>query len=195
MAARGFDGSASVAAHQIAIQLWLLCSFACDALAAASQTLVADAMGRNDQYCIRNVTWTVLSYSIILGLGLSLLLGIGTYSDTLVTLFTTDESIQSELAPILSLIILAQPLNALVFAADGILQGASEFAYQAKTMWISVAAAVLSFIALQLSNGDLYSNHDTLIHVWESMLILQAMRGITSYLKVVDTNGPINLLK
>eukprot|EP00957_Ditylum_brightwellii_P073781 5606814-Ditylum_brightwellii.AAC.1 len=31
--------SASLAAHQIALQLWILCSFVCDALAAASQAL------------------------------------------------------------------------------------------------------------------------------------------------------------
>ncbi len=54
MAARsgGMDSSetasASIAAHQIALQLWLLCSFVCDALAAASQALVADRLGRED---------------------------------------------------------------------------------------------------------------------------------------------------
>ena len=53
MAARSGDGTgseaaASIAAHQIALQLWLLCSFVCDALAAASQALVADRIGRED---------------------------------------------------------------------------------------------------------------------------------------------------
>ena len=52
MATRSGDesdsASASIAAHQIALQLWLLCSFVCDALAAASQALVADRLGRND---------------------------------------------------------------------------------------------------------------------------------------------------
>ena len=53
MATRSGDGTKStsansIAAHQIALQLWLLCSFVCDALAAASQALVADRLGRND---------------------------------------------------------------------------------------------------------------------------------------------------
>ena len=48
MAARSEGGAASVAAHQIAIQLWMLCSFVADALAAASQGLVADGIGRDD---------------------------------------------------------------------------------------------------------------------------------------------------
>ena len=52
MATRGGGGSeaasASIAAHQIALQLWLLCSFVCDALAAASQALVADRIGQGN---------------------------------------------------------------------------------------------------------------------------------------------------
>lgn len=195
MAARGLDGSASVAAHQIAIQLWLLCSFACDALAAASQTLVADAIGRNDQKGVQDVSWTVFSYSLALGLLLSISLGVGTSTGFLLNLFTSDKNTQADLAPILYLIILAQPLNSLVFAADGVLQGASEFTYQAKTMWISVTTAALCFIGLQFGSEDIYSNTDTLINVWKSMLVLQCMRGLTSYIKIIDIEGPIKLLK
>ena len=43
--------ASSIAVHQIALLLWLLCSFVCDALhvvAAASQALVADSIGRED---------------------------------------------------------------------------------------------------------------------------------------------------
>ena len=194
MAARGYDGAASVAAHQIAIQLWLLCSFACDALAAASQTLIADAIGRKDSISVRNISGIVFSYSLVLGLILSAFLGVGTASGALLDLFTTDKSIQSELNPILFLIIIAQPLNSLVFAADGVLQGASEFAYQAKTMWISVASAVLCFIYLQNGFGGTIQGGDTLIHVWDSLLVLQFVRGLTSYVKLIDEEGPIRLL-
>jgi Na+-driven multidrug efflux pump len=53
IAARSGDGIGSeaasiIAAHQSALQLWLLCSFVCDALAVASQALVADIIGRED---------------------------------------------------------------------------------------------------------------------------------------------------
>jgi hypothetical protein len=43
------SAAASVAARQIAIQLWLFCNFICDALEAAAQCLVADALGRESQ--------------------------------------------------------------------------------------------------------------------------------------------------
>ena len=79
MAARSEGGAASVAAHQIAIQLWMLCSFVADALAAASQGLVA-GIGRDDRDAVRDVSTTVFAYSLILGFALSFGLWIGTCS-------------------------------------------------------------------------------------------------------------------
>lgn len=194
--ARGSEGSDGVAAHQIAIQLWLLCSFVCDALAAASQALVADKIGQKDAVGVRNICQIVFGYSVILGLALAVFLGVGTSSGILLGFFTSDPSIQAELRSIMPLIIVAQPLNSLVFAADGILQGASEFAYQAKTMWISVAGAVLCYIANHTQYfGGLLDSSSTLVNVWISILVLQSLRGFTSYLKVVDDSGPIRLTK
>ena len=199
MAARGYSdesSASSVAAHQIAIQLWLLCSFACDALAAASQTLVADSLGKDDEVATRKISGTVFTYSLSLGILLSIALVGGTMSGALLDAFTNDPSIQAALQPILYLIILAQPINSLVFAADGVLQGASEFTYQAKTMWISVGIATLSFFTFQYNNisqMQILFGSNTLEHVWESMIVLQLCRGITSYIKIRDKRGPIKL--
>ena len=69
--------SASIAAHQIALQLWLLCSFVCDALAAASQALVADAIGRKDSRDTIDISYTIFAYSFALGGILAGVLSIG----------------------------------------------------------------------------------------------------------------------
>jgi MATE family multidrug resistance protein len=191
MAARSEFGAASVAAHQIAIQLWMLCSFVADALAAASQGLVADGIGRDDHEAVRDVSLTVFAYSLILGLALSLGLWIGDSTTFLLDFFTNDEATQAILSKILALIILAQPLNSIVFAADGVLQGASEFAYQAKAMALSGATAWISFIVLQ----EVYGTTETLLHVWIALIVLQFMRGITSFVKIVEKDGPIDLLE
>jgi Na+-driven multidrug efflux pump len=193
-AARGgedFPGGAasSIAAHQIAIQLWILCSFTADALAAASQGLVADSLGRKDPDDVRDITNTVFLYSGGLGLLLAGMLQLGYSTEFLLGIFTSDPGTQVALSSILSLIVIAQPLNSLVFAADGILQGASEFAYQAKSMLVSGATAAIVFLTLQET-----SSSDTLIHVWIGLITLQLMRGITSLVKIVDKEGPINLL-
>jgi putative MATE family efflux protein len=195
MAARGGEGmevgvAAAVAAHQIAIQLWLLCRFFCDSLAAASQGLVADALGRKDSERVRDISQTVLAYGFSLGVILSLLLQVGNSSGFLVGFFTRDPGVRSALDEILPLIILAQPLNALVFAADGVLQGASEFPFQAKSMALSGLTGVSTFLALEVGMPDV----DALVHVWSALVALQVIRGLTSWWKLVERDGSINLL-
>jgi putative MATE family efflux protein len=195
MAARGGDtmadgAAASVAAHQIGIQLWLLCSFFCDSLAAASQGLVADALGRKDPDLVRDISRTVFTYSLALGVFLAALLQVGESTNWLLDLFTQDADTRMALSAILPLIVLAQPLNALVFAADGVLQGAAEFPFQATSMALSGATAVGTFFVLEAGR----ENVDMLVHIWTALIALQFMRGLTSLWKIVDSNGPINLL-
>lgn len=186
--------SASIAAHQIALQLWLLCSFVCDALAAASQALVADAVGRENQSDVRAVSKTIFAYSLGLGLLLASALVIGDLSGFLLNCFTTDDATQAALRPLLNVLILAQPLNAFVFTADGVLQGASAFSYQAKSMVLSASVAIGSFFTLQYFDGTDVAASTTLIHVWYSLVILQLMRGITSIWKLLQVDGPVDLL-
>lgn len=184
------SASASIAAHQIALQIWLLCSFICDALAAASQALVADGMGKNDQNGVRIVSRKIFTYSLLLGIVLVGCLELGDISGILLNFFTTDEATQSALKPLLSILIFAQPLNSFVFAADGVIQGASEFEFQAKTMILSASVAITSFFVFH------YFGHkpDSLNYIWYSLVILQLMRGITSLNKLIDDAGPIDLL-
>lgn len=189
--------SASVAAHQVALQLWLLCSFLCDALATASQALVADGLGRDDRRAVRDISQTVFNWSLALGLALSGILWIGTASGFLTDFFTSDEGTRIELGKLLTIVILAQPLNSFVFAADGVLQGAEEFTYQAKAMALSVASAFGLFVFLQYTTFAqdiiLGGESDALLNVWYGLIMLQFMRGLTSLIKIVDRDGPIAL--
>jgi len=191
-AARAPAGTAesSISAHQIAFQLWMLCSYTSDALAAASQALVADAIGRDDLDDVQTVSRTVFVYSSVLGILLGTLLYVGFETNFLFDFFTNDEGTQLELLAISSLLVLSQPLNSLVFAADGVLQGAAEFPYQAKTMALSAVVAVGAFMIFQ----SIDPSTEELIHVWDAIIILQAMRGITSAFKICDKNGPIRIL-
>ncbi|KAI2488751.1 MatE-like protein [Fragilaria crotonensis] len=132
---------------------------------------------------------TVFLYSLILGGILSTGLWVGYSTHFLVEFFTQDVPTQIKLQEILIIVILAQPLNALVFAADGVLQGASEFPFQAKAMAVSASAALAFYVAIQH-----VVNTDTLVHVWMALIVLQVMRGLTSLIKLVDKDGPINLL-
>jgi Na+-driven multidrug efflux pump len=180
--------AASIAAHQIALQLWLLCSFVCDALAAASQALVSDAIGRNDPDGVRKVCSIVFLYSVGLGIVLGLFLLLGNLSGFLLSFFTNDIPTQEALKPILYIVTASQPLNAYVFAADGVLQGASLFTYEAKSMLLSTSVAAGCFVILE------HFGSDTLSHVWYGLVLLMFMRGLTATWKMIDVKGPINLL-
>ena len=64
-------------------------------------------------------------------------------------------------------------------------------------MALSVFAAVSTFVILEydyLGFGSNSQGSDTLLHVWEALIVLQLARGLTSLLKVVQREGPINLL-
>ena len=193
LAARNGEAAAasSLGAHQIGIQLWLLCSFISDALAAASQGLVADALGRNSKADARDIAKTVFGYSLGLGLTLGSALYIGTASNFLLDFFTQDASTQQELARILPLIIFSQPLNSYVFATDGVIEGASEFTFQAQSMALSVGVTSGVFLTLQTMG---YSDGDTLVQVWTSLIVLQLMRGVTASWKIAQQDGPIEIL-
>ena len=138
---------------------------------------------------------TVFIYSFVLGLALAGALAVGDSTGFLLKMFTTDIPTQEALKPLLVLLIVAQPLNSFVFAADGVLQGASVFAYQAKSMVLSVLVAFVCFFCLgyfgkQQQGTD---SESTLIYVWYSLLVLQLMRGLTSLWKLAETTGPIDL--
>jgi len=184
--------SASIAAHQIALQLWLLCSFVCDALAAASQALIADGLGREDSGGVRSISKTIFMYGLGLGVFLAGALAVGDATGFLLHLFTEDVQTQEALRPLLTIIIVAQPLNAFVFAADGVLQGASVFSYQAKSMVLSVSIGIGSFFGLQYFDGAVETSN-SLVHVWYALVTLQLMRGLTSLWKLADVEGPIDL--
>jgi Na+-driven multidrug efflux pump len=144
-----------------------------------------------------DVSKTIFCYSLYLGLCLAGLLQLGSYTNWLLDLFTQDPATRGALREILPLIVLAQPLNALVFAADGVLQGAAEFPFQARAMILSGLTAIGTFIALEHMMGPTTSTAattGTLVHVWWALIALQLMRGFTSFWKLVDAKGPINLL-
>ena len=80
---------------------------------------------------------------------------------------------------------------------DGVLQGAGEFTYQAKSMVVSVFCAFIMFAIIEYTSFGQEvltgNDNDTLVHVWYALITLQTMRGITSLIKVVDKTGPIDL--
>lgn len=142
------QGDEVVAAHQVAVQLWIFLALVVDALAIAAQALVglhlADARGLAVAYSRRILRWGIVA-------GLSLMGVMAAGSRVLPDLFTNDSQVVAEVGSVYVFIVVMQPLNAIVFVWDGIAIGASSFTYLAASTVASAlaTAAVLAVVQLQ----------------------------------------------
>ena len=160
-------GDASIAAHQIAFQLWLFLALALDAVAIAGQVLVGRALGAGDSdrafEASARMIWLAVYAGVVFAVALLLL------EPVLPRLFTSDELVLERVGEIWLLFALMQPLNGAVFALDGILIGASDGPYLAWSMVGAFAVcAVLCLAALELDWG--------IAGVWSALVALICVR-------------------
>ncbi|WP_022836102.1 MATE family efflux transporter [Salisaeta longa] len=136
-------GVTAVAAHQVAAQLWLFLALVVDALAVAGQALVSKHVGRGDVAAARSVGNRLLVWGLVVGCGLGV--GFALLQPVLPAFFTEDPATIALVLTVFPFVAALQPLNGLVFVADGLYMGAERFGYLAKAMLAStaVAAAVL----------------------------------------------------
>ena len=160
-------GDASLAAHQIAFQLWIFLAFVLDAIAIAGQVIVGRGLGGGDTeraYAASvRMIWLAVFAGVLFG---AVMLALG---DVLPYVFTSDEAVIERTQAIWPLFALMQPLNGAVFALDGILIGAGDGRY---LMWSMVAAfaacAAGCLAALAFDWG--------IVGVWTSLVLLICVR-------------------
>ena len=117
-------GAASLAAHQIAFQLFVFLALILDALAIAAQVMVGRLLGAGDAARARAAATRVILWSAIVGAGFGLVLL--ALTDVLPHAFTDDERVVERAQEIWWLFAALMPLNGVVFALDGILIGAGD---------------------------------------------------------------------
>lgn len=134
-------GTAQVAAHQIAFELWNALALALDAIAIAAQALVGRLLGAGDLAGARAATRRMIQIGLAFGLlvGLVLLAVRGVLPHA----FTDDPLVLHLTSFVLLFAAVLQPVNAVVFALDGVLMGAGDMRYLA----ISTVAAAVVFLA------------------------------------------------
>jgi len=175
-------GERTVAAHQVASQLWLLFALLIDAFALAGQSLVAEHLGAGRPRVAREISDRLLQWGLALGFLLAVLVWAGGPVWTL--LFNLDALVAVELAAVLPIVALMQPLNALVFVWDGVFMGAERFAYLAGSMVFSTAFTLAALVATwQLEAG--------LLGIWLSMVVLIGARATTQAARYF---GPATIL-
>jgi putative MATE family efflux protein len=163
-------GDVPLAAYQVSATIWTFLVFALDALAIAGQALTGQALGAGDIERARSATRTMLSWGI-LGGGVLGILVLATHS-VLPRLFTADPAVQSVLAAALIVVGLSQPIAGFVFVLDGVLIGAGD------GLWLAVAQVVLLALYLPLiltvraSGPALLANTDTVAGQAQAMTVL-----------------------
>ena len=139
VAAAAAVGTVQVAAHQIVIGVWALCSFTLDSLAIAGQALVGTETGRGDTGAAHRVSRRLLGWGLAMGgviAGLLLLAGpwLGAW-------FTDDPGVARAVSEVVPQAALMQPVAALVFVADGIFMAVLAVRLLAASTGAGLAAA------------------------------------------------------
>jgi putative MATE family efflux protein len=164
-------GSASLAAHQIAFQLFVFLALILDALAIAAQVLVGRLLGAGDGARARAAATRVILWSVVVGAGFGLVLVL--LADVIPRAFTGDALVVERAHEIWWLFAALMPLNGAVFALDGILIGASDTRFLMWGMLLSAAVYVpVALLALHEGWG--------IVGVWWGLAGLIGMRAVTN---------------
>ena len=122
-------GTTSTATHQLAMTVWTFLAFALDAVAIAAQTLVGGALGSGDRDLVRRLTRRMIRIGLVSGVVTGILLALA--APVLGPLFSSDPEVVADLALVLLVAAVAQPLAGVVFVLDGVLIGAGDGRYLA----------------------------------------------------------------
>ncbi|MGF7123414.1 MATE family efflux transporter [Rhodococcus sp. BE178] len=136
-------GAASVAAHQVVLQLWNLVSLTLDSLAIAAQTLVGAALGRSDVRGAKRLAWRLTRWSAVFAIVLALVFAAG--HTVIPALFTEDPAVLDQAAVAWWFFVGITPVAGVVFALDGVLLGAGDAAFLRTA---TLACALVGFLPL-----------------------------------------------
>ncbi|MGY1621688.1 MATE family efflux transporter [Geodermatophilus sp. SYSU D00965] len=169
-------GTAELAAHQIALQLFLFLALVLDAYAIAAQTLVGQALGagRPDdaRATARRVTLWGLGTGVVVGV---LLVAV---RPVVLPLFTDDPAVVGQATVAWLFLAGMQPLAGVVFALDGVLMGAGDVGY---LRTVTIGSALVGFIPLSLLAVPLGWG---LAGVWTGLTLFIALRLVAVLVRV-----------
>jgi len=148
-AVAGRFGGAALGAHQIALQLWMLCALALDALAIAAQSLVGAALGGHDAAGARRLARRIGLVGLVCGAAFGVLILAG--AGVLPQLFSNDPEVYRQAMRAWPWFVGMQPLAGVVFALDGVLIGAGDLRFLRD---LTIGAALGGFLpAIWLAYG------------------------------------------
>jgi len=134
-------GAAALAAHQIALQLWMFCALALDAVAIAAQALVGAELGAGRAAHARWLALRISLIGLVSGVGFAVVIGAG--APFLPRLFSSDPGVYAQAMVAWPWFAGMQPVAGVVFALDGVLIGAGDVRYMRN---LTLVAALCGFL-------------------------------------------------
>ncbi len=141
-------GAASVAAHQIVLQLWNFLALTLDSLAIAAQTLVGAALGAGSADGAKAIARRVTAWSVAFSLVLAAAFAAG--ASVIPLLFTDDAQVLDRTHIIWWFFVAMIPVAGAVFALDGVLLGAGDAAFLRTATLVAALVGFLPMIWLSL---------------------------------------------
>ena len=168
-------GTVTAAAHQVVYQTFLLVSFLMDGFAIAAQAMIGTALGAGDQDEARAIGRDLVRWGLGGGIVIGALLLAG--AGVLPRLLTDDPAVLAAVATAWWFAALGHVVNGPVFALDGVLMGAEDYAYL--RTW-TVIAAVVGGVGGQLvatAGGGLFG-------LWVAVQLMMVVRLVSLVLRV-----------
>lgn len=169
-------GEEYIAAHTIAVNIWLFSSYFIDGYANAGNALAGRLIGEKDERSLYQVAMRLLRISVFIG-GLLALVYLLLYP-FMGGFFSDDEVVIGLFNSIFWIVLLAQPVNAVAFSFDGIFKGLGRARYLMSTLLI---ASFVGFVPLLLI-GDALDWR--LYGIWAGFTLFMAIRGGTLWWKL-----------
>ncbi len=176
-------GTEYIAAHAIAINIWLFTAFFVDGYGAAGNILGGKLLGAKDYKGLSALTRKVNAYN--LGVAALLMILLAVFYTPLGLLFSKDPSVLNVFYPMFFLVIISQPLNALAFTMDAVFKGLGEMAYLRNVL---LSATFIAFIPILYLTQ--YLRWD-LVGIWVALLCWVAFRAIALIIKFKQKYHPL----
>jgi putative MATE family efflux protein len=152
-------GTATVAAHQVALQLWFFTQLMLDAVAIAAQSLVGAALGAGAADEARRLARRIALIGGVCGVAFAVLVAAG--SGVLPGLFSSDPAVLEQAAVAWPWFVGMQPVAGVVFALDGVMIGAGDIGFLRNLTLVSALGVFLPAIwtayALDLGLGGIWA--------------------------------------
>lgn len=169
-------GVSVVAAHQVALQLWLLAAFLIDGLGITATAIGGQLVGSGHREAHKLLVQRLLILGVVLGTAFFIFYLLA--KQWLIGLYTDQTVLMALVGTIWLPLALSQPFNAFTYVLDGILFGNREFAFLRRRMLEGFIFCFLPLLAL----GYFYL--ESLMGLWLALLALNAYRGATSWVHV-----------